>query len=336
MKVSVKNEYGELKSVILGRATGANWPTGDYYFDRMMSLSTFKGKTPSGKVPQSVIDEAEYDLLTMKHILEDNNVNVHRPEIVDWSTITSVYGHTTSGMHTYSARDLLLTIGDMVIECPTPFISRQNEFRAYDVIRQEAIKDNCKWIAAPKARMEPAECVVGNNKINLTERYPIFDAANVMKFNDKLLYLKSSTANDIGARWLQNIVGTEFEVIVWEDVYAHAHIDSTIISLAKDTILVNATRVKEEQLPTFMKDYKKIWVNDCVEGKFHKFPYASKWIGMNILPINDETVMLDTIQKPLMEQLKKEKFKVITVPLRQSRTLGGGHHCVTCDLERGC
>ena len=35
MKVSVKNEYGQLKSTILGRVEGANWPTGDLFFDKI-------------------------------------------------------------------------------------------------------------------------------------------------------------------------------------------------------------------------------------------------------------------------------------------------------------
>ena len=55
---------------------------------------------------------------------------------------------------------------------------------------------------------------------------------------------------------------------------------------------------------------------------------------MNILSIDEDTVMIDPIQKTLINQLKAEKFNVLEVPLRHSRTLGGGHHCVTNDLER--
>ncbi len=99
-------------------------------------------------------------------------------------------------------------------------------------------------------------------------------------------------------------------------------------------ILINASKVQGEQLPKFLKSYRKIWVSDCVETKFHKFPYASKWIGMNILSINQDTVMLDPKQTDLCQQLKNEKFEIIEVPLSHSRTLGGGHHSITCDLER--
>ena len=223
-----------------------------------------------------------------------------------------------------------------MIECPTPFISRYQEFEAYDVIKQEAMRDGCRWIAAPRARIEPAECVVKGVpvKIYLTERYPIFDAANVLKFDDKLLYMKSSTANQAGADWLQKVVGTEFEVIVWDKVYAHAHIDSTLISLTKDLILINGSRVTSaDRLPKFLRNHRKIWVNDMAERQFHEFPYASKWIGMNVLTIDPDTVMIDPIQKELKKQIGTE-MKVVQVPLRHSRTLGGGHHCVTCDLER--
>jgi N-dimethylarginine dimethylaminohydrolase len=50
--------------------------------------------------------------------------------------------------------------------------------------------------------------------------------------------------------------------------------------------------------------------------------------------VNPQTIIVDEIQKDLVEQLRTEKFDVIELPMRQSRTLGGGFHCVTCDLER--
>ena len=109
MKVSTKNEYGQLKSVMLGRAEGANWPTGDLFFDRMMQLSTFPGAIKRGRVPESIIDETRDDLLYMRDILEDNDVKVFRPEIKDYSKHSMHYQYLTNGMHSYSARDLILT-----------------------------------------------------------------------------------------------------------------------------------------------------------------------------------------------------------------------------------
>jgi N-dimethylarginine dimethylaminohydrolase len=44
--------------------------------------------------------------------------------------------------------------------------------------------------------------------------------------------------------------------------------------------------------------------------------------------------VVDEIQTGLIEKLTASGFKIITAPMRQSRTLGGGFHCATCDLER--
>ena len=156
-----------------------------------------------------------------------------------------------------------------------------------------------------------------------------------MKLDDKLLYSLSHSANEAGADWLQQQVGTEFEVIKWQVVeHEITHIDSTLLSLSKDTVLVNASRVKADQLPYFMKDYKKIWVDDIETMAFDHFPYASKWIGMNLLSIDPNTVVVDARQKKLVEMLQANGFEIITATMRQARTLGGGFHCVTCDLER--
>lgn len=334
MKVSTKNEYGKLKSVIVGRIAGGVWPKEDVFFNRMMELSTYPGTLERGPIPLDIVETTEQELTILKNILMQKDVEVFRPEPTNWAPSTADYGHITSGMHSFSSRDLLLSIGNMVIECPTPFLSRQHEFKCFDLIKQQAIEDGCRWIAAPRARMENKEMVIVDSKMKLTERYPIFDAANVMKIDDKLLYLVSGTANKSGAKWLQNIVGTEFEVVVWEDVYAHAHIDSTLISLAKNKILINGTRVNNDTLPSFMKDYEKIWVNEMEEKPFYKFPYASKWIGMNILSIDPETVIVDSTFQSLISKLKDNKFNVIETPMTHSRTLGGGFHCITCDLER--
>jgi len=337
MKIFSKNEYSELKSIIVGRIEYANWPIGDDYFDLMISSSTYPKKLKKGKIDSKIKNTTKKDLDNFIKILQNRKVKVYRPKILNWEKKNKIFNKFCSGMHSYSARDLLLVVGNTVIECPTPYICRQNEILAFDDIKISAIKNGCKWIAAPIARMSINDYKIKNKKIVLTEDYPIFDAANVLKFNDKLLYLISCTGNYAGARWLQKVVGNEFEVITWDGVYSHAHIDSTIAILNKKTILLNASRVKNDfQIPKFLRDKKKIYINDdnVKERDFYRFPYASKWIGLNILSLNPETVFIDTIQDNLTSILRKEGFEVLNTPLTHSRTLGGGFHCITCDLER--
>ena len=301
MKVSTTNEYGLLKSVIVGCVENFQWPENDNEFDRSITRSTYPTTLTRGALPNSVYEESTQDLNRLVEILTKRNIEVHRP--------------VTSKPHwAYSARDIILTVGDMVIQCPTPFESRANELQMYPFLH------DCNVIKAPRP---------------IKNSDPSFDAANVLKFGDKLLYSLSHSANEAGADWLQQQVGNEYEVIKWHVVdHDITHIDSTILSLDKNTILVNATRVKENQLPAFLKDFRKIWVDDIEARDFFHFPYASRWIGMNVLSLDPETVLIDDLQTGLAENLRSNGFQVITTSIRQSRTLGGGHHCVTCDLER--
>jgi N-dimethylarginine dimethylaminohydrolase len=53
-----------------------------------------------------------------------------------------------------------------------------------------------------------------------------------------------------------------------------------------------------------------------------------------MLAVNQKTVIVDEIQTDLIKLLEKKNFTVVPLPLRHSRTLGGGFHCVTLDLWR--
>ena len=62
---------------------------------------------------------------------------------------------------------------------------------------------------------------------------------------------------------------------------------------------------------------------------------SSDAIGMNLLSINEKLVIIDEKQKSLIKTLKQYGVESCPLPMRQSRTLGGGFHCVTLDLRRG-
>ena len=87
-------------------------------------------------------------------------------------------------------------------------------------------------------------------------------------------------------------------------------------------------------MPSVFKNWDKIWVDDVVPQDFYQYPYASKWIGLNMLSIDPNTVIVDSAQTDLIQTLQQRKFAVIPMQLRHSRTLGGGFHCVTLDLVR--
>jgi N-dimethylarginine dimethylaminohydrolase len=101
-------------------------------------------------------------------------------------------------------------------------------------------------------------------------------------------------------------------------------------------VLLNSSRVNEDNCPKAFKDWEKIYVteDDIVAQDFYQYPYASKWIAMNMLSINPETVIIDAAQKKLINILKSKGIDSIPLTLSHSRTLGGGFHCVTLDTRR--
>jgi glycine amidinotransferase/scyllo-inosamine-4-phosphate amidinotransferase 1 len=117
--------------------------------------------------------------------------------------------------------------------------------------------------------------------------------------------------------------------------YSGVHIDSTITPLQEGIVIVNGNRVNKDNLPSVFKNWEVIFVNEVVPQSFYQYPYASKWIAMNMLVVQPGTIIVDRAQTELILLLETTyRLNVIPLQLRHSRTLGGGFHCVTLDLNR--
>ena len=55
---------------------------------------------------------------------------------------------------------------------------------------------------------------------------------------------------------------------------------------------------------------------------------------MNLLSVDQNTVILDDAQVPLIRVLEKYKIDCVPVRFRHAMTLSGGIHCATLDLRR--
>jgi glycine amidinotransferase/scyllo-inosamine-4-phosphate amidinotransferase 1 len=160
----------------------------------------------------------------------------------------------------------------------------------------------------------------------------ICDAANVCRLNDTWLFLESDSGNRAAAAWLQEkFPHVNVEVC---NFYAGVHIDSTIGALREGVVMLNASRVTPDNCPRVFDGWDKIWVDDVIPQTFYQYPYASKWIALNVLSIDPDTVIVDADQTALITRLERHGFTVIPHRLRHSRTLGGGFHCVTLDTWR--
>jgi len=335
MKISSKNEYDKLESIIVGDVKGAQFPTKDEIFNYNQEVTAWKDTPlPCGPFPKHVIEETAEDLETLVDTLIKFGVTVYRPMELDHTFTVKTHQWETDGMYNYCPRDVLLVVDDLVIECPMVYRSRQMEATAYFKIKTRAIQDDVRWISAPRPSLLTQDTYVQDGNIVLSDREPMFDAANILRHNDDILYLQSNSGNRLGARWLQNILGSQYRVHIIDNVYSYAHIDSTISVLRDGLVVLNGSRVNEENCPLLFKGWDKIYVDDVVAQNFYQYPYASKWIALNMLSIDPNTVIVDKHQLNLIKQIERKGMTVVPMELRHSRTLGGGFHCVTLDLFR--
>ena len=160
----------------------------------------------------------------------------------------------------------------------------------------------------------------------------VLDAANVCRLGDTWLFLESASGNRAAYKWLcQQLPDIKIELC---NFYSGVHIDSTIAPLRPGLVALNASRVNPDNCPKAFDGWEKLWVHDVIAQDFYEYPYASKWVGMNMLSVDENTVIIDAAQTQLIKDLERCGISVIPLKLRHARTLGGSFHCVTLDLLR--
>jgi N-dimethylarginine dimethylaminohydrolase len=303
MKIHSYNEWDPLRSVVVGSATHANWPVNDPVFSLESEKTTWKETpVPKGPVPQRIIDETNEDLETLAQLLTSLGVTVLRPDPLNFQA--------HDGMYNYCPRDRLLVHGNTIVDPAMMYPCRNMELQCYHDIVDSAES----YIHMPR------------------NEGMIMDAANVLRLNNKMLFLESASGNRAAYDWLRlQFPNIDIELC---NFYSGVHIDSTIVPLREGLVMLNSSRVGFEQVPKVFNGWHKIWINDVIAQDFYQYPYASKWIAMNMLVVDPHTVIVDKHQTELIKTLKSYKFNVIPHELRHSRTLGGGFHCVTLDLHR--
>jgi N-dimethylarginine dimethylaminohydrolase len=304
VKIQSYNEWDRLRRVVVGDATWANWPSEDPVFCRESAASAWtETPAPSGPVPQWIIDETNEDLSQLCKVLTQHGVEVVRPSAFNFQK--------HNGLYNYCPRDRFLIWGDTVIDPAMMYPCRDQEYQCYIDI----LKDAGRILHMPRY----AENMV-------------LDAANILRLGNSMLMLESASGNQAAYQWMcDHFPNVKIELC---NFYAGVHIDSTVVALREGLVLLNGSRVNESNCPKVFDNWDKIYIDDVVPQSFYQYPYASKWIALNMLSIDPNTVIVDAAQTDLIRTLEQRNFTVIPHTLRHSRTLGGGFHCVTLDLVR--
>jgi glycine amidinotransferase len=362
--VNSHSEFDPLEEVIVGRVEGATipewhvsgkavWP--DRHWDMY--------KTKSGQpFPKELMIKAAEELDNFAKILEAEGVTVRRPEVMkgDYAQPYSTPDFKCqNGLYAAMPRDILIVIGNEVIEAPMAWRSRFFEYRPYRKLIKEYFHKGAKWTAAPKPLMSD-ELYVPEDKFVLnkydtfvtTEFEPVFDAAEFTRIGKDIFVQRSQVTNNFGIEWMRRHLGSQYNIHVLDFQDKNAmHIDGTFIPLAPGKLLVNPKRPcitgetmkrftylgveKEYKLPKMFKGWEIHIAQTPMLHADHPLFFTSPWTAScNIIMLDHKRVVVEAHETNTIKAFKEWGFTPIPVPFRNFLPFGGSFHCATCDIRR--
>ncbi|MDB4917792.1 MAG: strB2, partial [Gemmatimonadetes bacterium] len=212
MIVSSHNEWGTLRSVIVGRADNARVPIADVSLRAINYAGAHAPLVKTGRYPQHIIDEANEDLEALCMVFERAGIVVYRPDVPSTELQHGADGWSSDGYYAFCPRDGTLVVGDTLIESPMALRARYTDAFPYRRLFQEAMIDGARWLAAPKPRLTDAgyDEHADQHSKSLKNVEPVFDAANVLRADNDLLFLESNSGNALGAQWLHRALGPSY------------------------------------------------------------------------------------------------------------------------------
>jgi len=371
------NEWDPLKRVIIGRPEGTNVPAPEpaWWYNRP------EGGYPLpsyGPFPQEMVDKANEQMDNFVKILEKRGVVVDRvelhPSMLDRRPVSTPDWTQLNQHGVNNVRDVFLCHGNMIIEATTSRRSRWYEYLNLRPIFERYFKEDSEflWVSAPKPRLTD-ESYVRNYyyyfdnvwtaeekkqrlyewKFQLTEKEPLWDAADAMRFGKDIFHQASCVTNRGGMDWLKRFFGAmgyRVHMVQFDtpddperpDNYHPWHIDVNLVPLRPGLAVYNPDwkpRTKElwelfkkndwELIPAARPVYvhkNKVYLTGLYEKK--------SWISMNTFSIDPKTVCVEAHETAYMEQLDKLGFEVIPIPYEAVIPFGGALHCTTLDVYR--
>lgn len=348
--VNSHNEWDPLEEVIIGSVGGAILPSWDTInrhtvppgeWDKICTRLNPNG-TP---YPRENIEAAEKEREAFIHILESEGVTVREIDDADYAASFSTPAwKVTSGFCGANPRDPFIIIGNEIIETPMADRSRYFEAYAYRSLFKEYFKAGARWTAAPKPQLldalyDPDYQVPGPDEPNrfvMTEFEPTFDAADFVRCGRDIFGQMSHVTNRFGIEWLQRHLGNDYQVHVIESRCRQAiHIDTTLMPLAPGKVLVNPEFLDVKKLPQVFKTWDVLVAPEPVRSENDPMGATmSGWVNMNVLMLDEERVVVEEKQVPIINALKDWGFKPIPCPFENYYPFFGSFHCATLDVRR--
>ena len=207
------NEWDPLEEIIVGHPIEAHVPP----FTVEVKANTnekhwgFYQQNERQLFPAEFVRKATEEIDEFCRVLELEGVTVRRPDKLDFGKEYSTPDFKSTGMYAAMPRDILLVVGEEIIEAPMAWRSRFFEYRAYREIIKDYFRRGAKWTTAPKPQMnddlydmqypirtvEDRHKLAAQGKFVTTEFEPCFDAADFIRAGRDIFAQRSQVYNYI-------------------------------------------------------------------------------------------------------------------------------------------
>jgi glycine amidinotransferase len=375
------NEWDPLKRVIVGRPEGTQVPAPESGWVHSYPKYGFPLGT-YGKFPQEMVDAANEQMDNFVQIMEKRGIIVDRVEV--HPALAEVRAYSTpdwtqlNGRGINNPRDVFLPVGNEIMEATGTIRSRWYEYLHLRPLFEKYFKEDPEflWTAAPKPRLtdESYEKNYYYNfenvwtleekkerfrqwKFHLTEKEPLWDAADASRCGKDIFWQCSAVTNRSGMDWLKRYFGAKgirihpiqfngpnAAIGPGPDYFLHPwHIDVSLIAVRPGLAIYNPDEpiLTEEAVKLFkMNDWELIpaakpthYYKDNVNVLGHPYEGPS-WISMNTLSLGPNTICVEAHELKYIDQLTKLGFEVVEIPYDQVLPFGGALHCTTLDVYR--
>ena len=366
--VNSHNEWSLLEEVIVGTVEGASFcplHIAEKQVVKKQYWDMFNSKAGQ-PFPAELIANAAKELDYLAEVLYKEGVKVRRPSVPNPDDFSKSFKtpdfECQSGLYAAMPRDVLIVVGNEIIEAPMGWRSRFFEYRAYRKLIKEYFREGAKWTAAPKPQMSD-ELYVSESEFEgkdqpgdwaTTEFEPIFDAAEFMRFGKDIFTQRSGVTNYTGIQWMQRNIGDDYRIHIldFQTGPDTMHLDADFVPLAPGKLLLNPDRpcttgplhstftykgkTLDLHLPEMFKGWE-IFQAATPELSPAKNPlyFTSPWIATaNVLSIDENRVLVEAHETECINAFKAWGFTPVPVPLRNFMALGGSFHCATVDVRR--
>ncbi|WP_067904797.1 inosamine-phosphate amidinotransferase 1 [Nocardia vaccinii] len=322
-----------------------------FYLDNVTPATSAGGRELA--IPPRLVDELEEDVEGFCIALNEAGVRVRRPEPVTRRAVISSPWWSARETPPLNVRDQTIILGDTIVETAPHIRGRvfENDYLKPHFYRYLAAGSG--WLSMPRPALarhsldpsyfdgQPVDLpqITGDTDTRVLPGLGhelIFDGAQCVRIGIDVLVNVANTNHELGLAWLRRTFPElRFHQL---DGIADSHIDSIVVPLRPGLLMLRSTDYLAA-LPEPLHGWDIIVPPEQDEDAFPDysdfgFALTSRYIDINVLSIDEDTVVVNSLCPDLMRTLEKKGMTVIPVQHRHRRLFGGGFHCFTLDTHR--